>query len=136
MKQLGRLAIVAAAAAMLGCGRPPLRVTARENKVVIDLQTLGEYPSNVARLRLTDVATQKVVWELVGIGEPQIGRLELIVGENAAAASDVRHGRYDVVAPKGQTTFNLQPRRKYLIEAWGRDATAHTRSEAHFSTPG
>lgn len=87
------------------CGRPPLRVTTQPGTVVIDMQKLGEYPSDVARLRLTDAASNRIVWEVKGRGEPQLGRVQLSVGENTAAIADVRHGSYDVLAPAGAGTL-------------------------------
>src|SRR5215212_9411483 len=93
--------MVVMAIALLRCGRPPLRVTTESRSVVIDMQTLGEYPSDVTRVRLTDAASKRVVWEVKGRGESQLGRVQLSVGENAAVIADVRHGSYDVLAPAG-----------------------------------
>ena len=127
--------MVVMAFALLRCGRPPLRVTMRPGAVVIDMQTLGEYPSDVARVRLTDVASNRVVWEVKGRDEPQLGRVQLSVGENVAAISDVRHGSYDVLAPAGSGTFKLEAGKRYVVEVWGTDDATRAKRHAEFVAP-
>jgi len=99
------------------------------------MQTLGEYPSDVARLRLTDTASKHVVWEVKGRGEPQLGRVHLNVGDNAAAIADVRHGSYDVLAPAGAGTFKLEAGKRYVIEVWGKENAPRTKRQAEFIAP-
>jgi hypothetical protein len=119
---------------LLACGRPPLRISVQERCVVVDMQTLGEYPSDLARLRLTDASTKRVLWEVRGREEPQVGRVELYVGENPVQLGDVRHGVYDVIAPTNRSTFTLQPTTRYIIEVWGNDTKPRSKRQAEFVT--
>lgn len=135
-RSISTAAIFVVAALVLGCGRPPLRVSAAERSVVIDMQTLGEYPSDVDRLRLTDATDKRVVWEVKGRGEPQLGRVTLNVGENAVAMPDVRHGTYEVIAPAGAGTFELVPGKRYVVEVWGKDDVPRTKRQVAFTAPG
>lgn len=118
-----------------GCGRPPLRVTTESQAVVIDMQTLGEYPSDVERLRLSDAATKHVVWEVKGRGESQVGRMRLNVGENPVNVPDVRHGAYEVVTPATATSFTLEAGKRYVVEVWGKEDAERTKREAEFVAP-
>jgi hypothetical protein len=127
--------MVVMAFALPRCGRPPLRVTTQPGTVVIDMQKLGEYPSDVARVRLTDAGSNRIVWEVKGRGEPQLGRVQLSVGENAAAIADVRHGSYDVLAPAGAGTFKLETGKRYVVEVWGKDNAPRTKRQAEFVVP-
>lgn len=120
---------------LIGCGRPPLRVSEQGQTVIIDMQSLGEYPSNVARLRLVEAKRNRVVWEIKGRGEPQLGRLRVNAGPNPVQANDVRHGIYDVVVPSGSETFTLQPGERYVVEVWGNDAKPRTKRQAEFIVP-
>ena len=119
---------------LLACGRPPLRISVLERSVVVDMQTLGEYPSDVARLRLSDASTKHLLWEVRGRNEPEVGRIELRVGENPVQLGDVRHGVYDVLAPTNKSTFILEPATQYVIEVWGDDAEARSKRQAQFVT--
>jgi hypothetical protein len=130
-----RVVIIAAALLIIGCHRPPLRITTHGASVTVDAQTFGEYPSDVERLRLTDASTHRVVWEVKGHGAPQIGKFVLNAGENVATISDVRHGAFDVIMPVGKQTFTLASGGTYVIEAWGRDGDARTKREAEFTLP-
>lgn len=130
-----RFGVIALAVFIVACHRPPLRVTQQGSSITVDLQTSGEYPSDVARLRLTDASTRRVVWEVKGHDDPQLGKFVLSVGENPVVVADTRHGVYDVVAPVGKQTFTLAGGGRYILEAWGRDGNPCTKREAEFTTP-
>lgn len=136
LRSISIVLICAAAAFVLACGRPPLRVSTDGQSVLIDMQTLGEYPSDVERLRLTDATDKRVVWEVKGRGEPQLGSIQLRVGENAVAISDVCHGTYDVLVPGGAGTFKLEAGKRYVVEVWGKDDRPRTKREAELIVPG
>jgi hypothetical protein len=136
MRRMDILIAVASALASIGiisCGRPPLRVTQQQRAVIIDMQSLGEYPSDVARLRVIDAARDEVVWEVKGRDEPQLGRVQLIVGENPAQITDVRHGKYEVVTPAGKSTFTLAPGVRYVVEAWVSESRSGSKRTAEFT---
>ena len=129
----GRLA-AAAILLLAACGGPPLRLSSESSKIVVDLQKLGEYGSTVARLRITDVQENRVVWEIVGNDQPQLGQLHLYLGENSSMPNDVRHGDYRVVVPQHEKSFRLEPGKEYRVEAWRKDNAAHLRTEGLFRT--
>jgi hypothetical protein len=120
---------------LVAWGRPPLSVSQQGQSIVIDMQSLGEYPSDVALLRIIDASQNQVVWEVKGRDEPQVGRVVLKVGENSVQVTDVRHGAYEAIAPVGKSTFTLVPGARYLVEAWGSDANPRTKRVAQFVTP-
>ena len=124
---------LAMAMPLLGCTRPPLDVRQEGAVTVIDLQLLGEYPSDVAGVRLIEASRKQVVWELKGRNDPQLGRITLTVGENSTQPTDVRHGAYDVMTPAGMPTFSVAPDTRYVVEAW---TNAKAKCTAEFTTPG
>jgi hypothetical protein len=107
----------------IGCGdKPPLRLKQADGKVYIDVQTLGEYQTTVARIRLTDGATDNVLWELQAAGGiPQIHGFALAGGRNSVVLRDVASGTYEVVVPIGRDFFELTTERKYRLQIWGSD---------------
>jgi hypothetical protein len=129
------MATACAAVFVAACGRPPLSVLQKGQTVVIDVQSLGEYPSDMERLRLTD-ADHRVVWEIKGRDGPQINSVTLKIGENPAQLDDVSHGVYDVIVPRGQSTFTIEPGARYVVEVWGKDARQWTRRKEEFTAPG
>lgn len=111
--------------------RPPLRVTVAADVVHVDVQTLGEYPTNVARVRLIDTTTGSVVWEVQSHGTAQLSTFELTVGENNVAISHVAWGKFDVVTPE-RSTFTVERKHPYALEVWG-TRLAMTKSRAEFA---
>jgi hypothetical protein len=133
MKSVAVLAIAFELATTLaGCDRPPLRVSEQGRSITIDMQSLGEYPSKVIRIRLVEVSRNEIVWEVEGHDDPQIGRVQLKVGENPVEIDDVRHGGYDVVVPAGGSRFTLAPASRYRVEVWSNEGSKHV---AEFMTP-
>lgn len=111
-------------AALCGCSRkPPIRVNNTNGGVVVDVQSLGEYPTNVKKVRLTRANTGEVVWELNANEDqgrvPQLARFPLYVGPNQAQINDVLYGTYEVVAPKNRDAFSLQRGVQYELTVWG-----------------
>lgn len=106
---------------MLGCShKVPLRIVQSGDRVTIDVQTLGEYQTTVKRIRLLNMQSHEVVWELATqTGTPQINVIDLQVGENPAVLTGVASGTYAVVSPTGATSFGLVPGVEYEIEVWG-----------------
>lgn len=118
-----------------GCSRPPMRIVVEEQVITIDLQAFGEYPSDVAGLRVLDTRKNEVVWELKGRDDPQLGRIKLQIGDNPALPTDIRHGTYQVIVPGNEQTFALAPRTKYVVEVWKSDASPSSTRIAEFVTP-
>jgi hypothetical protein len=90
---------------VFACSRPPLHVLQDGPLVIIDMQSLGEYPSDVAGIHLMDASRRDVVWELRGRGGAQLGRVSLTIGENPVLPADIRHGTYEVPTPAGRQTL-------------------------------
>jgi hypothetical protein len=129
------VSVTAAVAFLLAaCGGPPLRLSSESSKIIVDLQKLGEYGSNVARLRITDVQENRVIWEIVGNDQPQLGQLHLYIGENSSTPNDIRHGNYQVVVPGHEKSFRLERGKEYRVEAWSRDHAPRCRTEGVFRT--
>ena len=101
-------------------GGSSLHLEEHASEVTVDFQFLGEHPGNIERIRLTEAATGRVTWEVVGNGEPQSGSLKLTAGENSSAVTDVRHGSYSVETPKESPTFTIRKGVRYRVEAWGK----------------
>ncbi len=117
------LALGAALVLMASChNAPPLRIHIENGAANVDVQTLGEYPTSVARVRLRDARSGGTLWEIVHDGRiPQFRGFRLRAGDNAAALEDVEHGAYRVVAPSGGRAFGLLAGAEYTIEVWGSD---------------
>jgi hypothetical protein len=124
-----------AAVIIASCSRPPLMISRNEKSIVIDMQTLGEYPSNVKRIRLTDMGKNEVVWEINGRDDLQIGKIALLRGENSIHVKDVSHGTYDVIAPVEHDTFQLLSGMRYRIEVWGNNLSQNAGRVLEFTGP-
>ncbi len=107
----------------IGCFRePPLRVTELGDRVVVDMQTLGEYQTTIKRIRVVDNASNQTIWELrASSGEPQVNRIELSVGVNPALPPGVVAGSYAVTSPSNASSFLMTAGRQYKITVWGSD---------------
>ncbi len=103
------------------CGsRPPLRVTASSRGVECDVQTLGEYPTNISRIELLNTFSGSLVWNLRATTEGvQVARFSLVTGENAAVPSEVVQGTFRILAPKSKSTFQLEEGVEYELRVWG-----------------
>jgi hypothetical protein len=136
MKLLRNALIVSAVAAIgilgwvaIRWNAPPLGLVQAANLASLDVQTLGEYPTTVKRIRLLDV-NRAVVWEVLAQGRAaQIRGLALRPGKNPSQV-DAEYGTYRVVAPKGADFFILSRGMKYTIEFWGGDSVLSRRSAA------
>jgi len=111
--------ILSLALCLASCGDPPLRVRSSSGGVIVDVQTLGEYQTSVARIRLTDESTHEVVWEVVAKeGTPQIHQIELQRGVNKSTISDVNAGTFQTVVPSANDTFSLTEKHTFAITIW------------------
>lgn len=99
---------------------PAPEVRVLEGTVEIDVQFLGEYPSPVARIRLTEVSSGSVVWEVVQQGpQPaEIHRLVLAAGANPASPVVGAGEGFQVVTPSSEY-FRVERDTRYRITLWG-----------------
>ena len=103
---------------MLGCRNGPPRISTNGDTVKVDVATLGEYPTTIARIRLED-QSDHVLWEVVANdGSPQIHEITFKAGLNSSSAPDSVSGKYRVVIPKSDDTFELHRGRAYRLDLW------------------
>ena len=97
---------------------PPLKTISDGSKLSVDVRTLGEYQTTVARIRLSDLSKRAVVWELRSNDTAQIRGFLLTPGENAAQIH-ADHGSYRIIVPSSSSTFLLRKGTRYMLELWG-----------------
>jgi hypothetical protein len=105
-------------------GKPPLRIAKIPNGIGVDVQTLGEYPTTISRIRLSDAQSGQAIWEVHAArdsqpGGPQLSRFSLSAGPNPARIEAVMAGSYDVVVPPHSDRFVLQRHVRYKLTLWG-----------------
>ena len=98
--------------------QPPLRLVNDSNGIHVDVQTLGEYPTDVARVRLLDRSTGAVIWEIRSDGA-QLSTFDLHIGENPLMPSNIAWGSFKVVVPGRATSFRIERGHAYTLEVWG-----------------
>ncbi len=107
--------------ALAGCSRVPVRVAPTEDGVTVDVSTLGEYPTSVRRLRISKADQSEVVWEVVAKDRaPQLWQIPLRVGQNSTEVTTTGSGRFRLVTPSGQPSFEMHSGEEYLVEVWGK----------------
>ena len=113
------LVIAVLAAAAVACSllfRQDLRIVDGPRGSFIDVQWLGEYQANVRDLRLTDVQTGEVVWEVRARDRFfPLWLVEIKPGENSASP-DAITGE-EVLVPRGPT-FKLVEAKRYRVDLW------------------
>jgi hypothetical protein len=98
---------------------PPLSILRDGSDVVVGMGSLGEYPTTVARMRLSEMNSGKVVWEVRSENSTtQLHGFRLSAGQNPTDIGTY-HGRYHVAVPERSGSFELRSGVKYRLEAWG-----------------
>ncbi len=101
------------------------------NGVVVDVQTLGEYPTTVRRIRLT--CSDVVIWEVKAVAEvAQIHRFTIRPGDNPCYQDDVSEPEFRVVVPADCGVFWVRRGERCGIEIWGGES-ALSRVSASFT---
>lgn len=109
---------------------PPLSIVHDGSKLAVDVSFLGEYPTTITRIRLSDQNSRAVVWELrAANGTPQIHDLKLNEGKNAAQI-DASAGSYRTVVPSDSNIFELRRGVEYRLELWGGSTILSKRSSS------
>lgn len=109
---------------------PPLRITRNGLTLKVDVSTLGEYPTTVSRIRLSEARNHDVVWELSANGIAQMHGFKLVVGQNPVRV-DTDYGSFRVVTPSGSNSFDLKKGAEYRIDVWG-GSGSFTRKSSSF----
>lgn len=124
--KLGILANIFILATGCGLWMPPLRVTPGENEVMVDVMTLGEYPTAIRKIRLMDADSSETIWELrADATVPKIWKFSLRKGENPGYANnatileDLKDKKYRVIIPEEAQTFRLEANKEYVIQVCG-----------------
>ena len=101
---------------------PPLDFDAPHNgQVVVHIDVLGKQPPDIARIRVTDIATGATVWDV----KPTTPRSEcwnrcwnltLSAGSNPASFA-AGHQQFTASVPQA-SSFSLARGRAYLFEVW------------------
>ena len=108
--------------------RTSTAIVQRGNDIVVDVQTLGEYPTTADRNRVSDLNQSTVVWEIATAnGTPQIDRFIWKADKNPAVL-EANSGSYRLVAPRNGSGFLLRKGSKYGIELWGENTIFTKRS--------
>ena len=119
---------------MTGCVGAPFEIKVKGRSAQVDVSTLGEYPTSVSRIRLSETDSHKVVWEIVaGKQVPQIWGLTLKVGANPAKLARIFAGReYRLVRPQKQPSFILRENVRYRLEMWNQGGWWRSSKEFEF----
>ena len=112
------IALLFVIVALMRWNAPPLRTANDGSKLSVDVRTLGEYQTTIARIRLSDLTSGVVVWELRSNDTAQIRGFTLSDGENAAQIH-ADYGSYRIIMPSGSSKFLLRKSTRYKLELWG-----------------
>ena len=101
---------------------PTLRVDTDGSRAIAHMELMGEYPSNIRSIEISDVDRGVTLWRIESRGDFfQIHSVPLRVGANA---TDVQlfWGLERQIVPEAKPTFELAPRTAYRIricpDAW------------------
>jgi hypothetical protein len=99
-----------------------------DGSVVIDVQFLGEYCANVARIRINEVSNGKTVFEVRASGEfVPIWTFGLKAGKNRLELDDT--------PANASATFDLNERTEYQVTVWAIKSGLHVRRSRRFTLP-
>lgn len=103
----------------LGCDSNRASVSVSGDKASIDVQTMGEYGTNIVRVVLSDSQTHAIVWEVKAKSDrPHIHAFTLHSGDNSVSILEPQGGSYEVVAPASSGVFHLARGTKYELRFW------------------
>ena len=115
-----------------GCAAPPpLRITHLDDgSVAISVETLGEYPTTISRIRISIPAEDIVVLDLdASSSPPQIWRSSLREGKNPTNLEGLpERAHYQLLVPEGACEFELVAGIEYIIEVWGKSERAYRKN--------
>jgi hypothetical protein len=103
------------------CFKPPLDVYGKAGELVIDVRTLGEYPTSLGRLRLSEEVSKKTVWDFMATRDVfEIWEVRLRVGKNSTAVPESINGTTQLLVPLNEVSFTLEAEKEYRVEVWGK----------------
>jgi hypothetical protein len=104
-----------------------------DNRVNIDVRNLGEYGTEVSRIRIRNQETKEVAWEVVHKDAPQIPGFWMKVGDNPVLPENLEDFGYDVVVPVSKQNIKLAPGIIYEVEVWSKNQRSIARGSFIFS---
>lgn len=97
-----------------GCLRPPLQLRVSAEEVTLDLQTLGEYPTAVQRILLSERESGLAVWELEAQSPiPQIWEVSLPLRQSGVPSVRLASGSYRILRPGPGLAIDLRSSVEY-----------------------
>jgi hypothetical protein len=109
---------VVLASSMSGCAKPSFTIHQKQQQVELDFRFLGEYPSSITRLRITEAASGRAIWDLAAEeGYLDVWTIQLRLGANSAAAPKSFNKAIRVIVPDGSDSFTLGADTEYRVEA-------------------
>lgn len=121
-KRQARIILALLATAWISsCSQPPLRLEKAGDTLHVRLETLGEYPTTILRMRLLDRDADQAIWETAAKqGGAQLWRFDLKLGINSANLnSQIISESFNVVIPTNASTFEIFATRNYTLTVWG-----------------
>lgn len=117
--------------------QPPLRILSHRGRVIVDVQTLGEYSSSLSYLELTECGSGTAIWRLQSSTSPVIlwafplqaginpvfpdkfyqGPIpeEILAEAEPESVGKANRADYRVVVPRDLTSFTLSSGKCYRI---------------------
>ncbi len=106
--------------AVSNCSGTKFTVFVEPSKVTVDCQRLGEYPSAINRILLSERFGGKVVWDAqAASGSPQVHFIIVRTGNNSRTLEGITAGTIEVRVPS-QGDFTLLPGVEYNLAVWGK----------------
>ena len=94
---------------------PPLKVYQSDDKVVVlDLQSLGEYPSRISEVEIRSVATGESVWKATAKEKSQLRKIILKAGEEPKLVGPGTRG-FDVDVSTSRLTGAMTSGEAYVV---------------------
>lgn len=118
MATISKNLLVLVILALLGCNAIPRPVIEKtDDGILVDIQTLGEYPTTLTHLRLTRMDTAEVVWEVRADHGLQLWTIPLRHGDNPSVPHTFGQRPIEVMTPETDS-FALTPG-EYELELSG-----------------
>ena len=95
---------------LVGCGvaKPPFSLRSENGVITVHVETLGEYPTSISRIVVSEAETGHIVWKVIPSGELfQIHSFPLRAGLNSATLKPF-WGAARTVVPQGRQSFLLK----------------------------
>lgn len=105
------------------CSRSPsLFVTMKNEEIIVDVQSWGEYGAAVKEIEVFEVKTKKLIWKIQSIGKPPVvDKFTLIKGRNNLLPIGLKNKDYHINVSDSGYGFLLKSKVKYKIKIKGKN---------------